>query len=130
MLFAGWTLFLAGSMTGRGSSLYTPFGGNPNYMAMQILLFTNANEKAFGASLEYDFGTVGLSGLSAGTWFTQGWGAIDSSTNTGIPNRSELDFWVQYRPTEGPLKGFRIKTQYGNVWQQGMCGTLNRQSRS
>ena len=119
MLYAGWTLFVAGSATGPGSSLYTPFGANPNYTAMQQLLFTNANEKAFGGSIAYDFGTVGLSGLSAGAWYTKGWGAINSSTNVGIPDRNELDLWIQYRPTEGPLKGFRLKMQYANVWQQG-----------
>jgi hypothetical protein len=118
-LYGGWTLFVAGSMTGPGSSLYTPFGSNPNYTAMQQLLFTNANEKAFGGSLAYDFGTVGLPGLSAGAWYTKGWGAIDSSTNAAIPDRSELDLWIQYRPTEGRLKGFRLKAQYGNVRQQG-----------
>jgi hypothetical protein len=119
MLYAGWTLFVAGSITGRGSSLYTPFGANPNYTAMQQLLFTNANEKAFGGSIAYDLGTVGLSGLSAGAWYTHGWDAINPSTSLGIPNRNELDLWIQYRPTEGPLKGFRLKAQYGNVWQQG-----------
>jgi hypothetical protein len=40
-------------------------------------------------------------------------------TNSAIPNRSELDLWIQYRPSEGPLKGLRVKTQYGNVWQDG-----------
>ena len=72
MVYSGWTLFLAGSMTGPGSSLYTVFGGNPNYTGMQQLLFDNANEKAFGGSVAYDFGSVGLSGLSAGVWYTQG----------------------------------------------------------
>jgi hypothetical protein len=27
--------------------------------------------------------------------------------------------WVQYRPTEGPLKGLRVRTAYSNVWQGG-----------
>lgn len=40
-------------------------------------------------------------------------------TNVAIPDRRELDVWLQYRPTEGPLKGLRLKTQYSNVWQQG-----------
>jgi hypothetical protein len=119
MHYAGWTLFVAGSITDRGSSLYTPFGSNPNYTAMQQLLFTNANEKAFGGSIAYDLGTAGLSGLSAGAWYTHGWDAINSSTNAGIPDQKELDLWIQYRPTEGPLKGFRVKVQYANVWQQG-----------
>jgi outer membrane porin, OprD family len=119
MLYAGWTLFVAGSMTGPGSSLYTPFGANPNYTAMQQLLFTYANEKAIGGSVAYAFSTPGLSGLSVGTWYTHGWSAIDTSTNAGIPDRNELDLWIQYRPAEGPLKGFRLKMQYANVWQQG-----------
>ena len=86
---------------------------------MQQVSFDNANEKALGASVAYDFGALGLSGLSTGAWFTQGWDAIDASTNVAIPNRRELDLWIQYRPTEGPLKGLRVKTQYSNLWQQG-----------
>ena len=70
-------------------------------------------------SVAYDFGTAGLSGLSTGAWYSQGWGAINPSTNLAIPDRRELDLWIQYRPTEGPLKGFRLKTQYSNLWQQG-----------
>ncbi len=86
---------------------------------MQQVSFDNAGEKAIGGSAAYDFSSVGLSGLSAGAWYTQGWGAINTSTNLGIPDRRELDLWIQYRPTEGPLKGFRLKTQYSNLWQQG-----------
>jgi hypothetical protein len=89
---------------------------------MQQASFDNAREKAIGGSVAYDFGyafsKAGLSGLSAGVWYTHGWDAIDPSTNLGIPNRDELDLWIQYRPTQGPLKGFRVKTQYSNVWQQ------------
>jgi hypothetical protein len=117
MLYSGWTLFVAGSMNGAGSNPISPFGGNPNYTSMQQVTFDNANEKAIGGSIAYDLGTAGLSGLSAGVWYTHGWDAIN--TNLGIPNRDELDLWIQYRPTEGPLKGFRLKMQYENVWQQG-----------
>jgi hypothetical protein len=90
---------------------------------MQQVSFDNAREKAFGGSVAYDFGyafsQIGLSGLSAGAWYTQGWDAIDPSTNAEIPDRSELDLWIQYRPTEGPLRGLRIKTQYSSLWQDG-----------
>jgi len=60
-----------------------------------------------------------LPGLSTGAWYTQGWGAIDPTNNIAIPDRRELDAWIQYRPTEGLLKGFRLKTQYSTLWQQG-----------
>ena len=110
---------MAGSITGDESSIFSPYGTKPNYTDMQQASFDNANEKAVGASIAYDFGSAGLSGLSTGAWYTQGWGAINTSTNVAIPDRRELDLWIQYRPTEGPLKGFRFKTQYANLWQQG-----------
>jgi hypothetical protein len=120
---AGWTAFIAGSMTGDGSKIYTPAGTKPIYTDMQQVSFDNAGEKALGGGLAYDFGyaygNAGLSGLSTGAWYTHGWGAINPSTNSGIPNRRELDLWIQYRPTEDPLKGFRIKVQYADLWQQG-----------
>jgi hypothetical protein len=123
MVYAGWTLFVAGSITGDESKIFSPFGTKPNYTDMQQVSFDNAREKAFGGSVAYDFGyafsQIGLSGLSAGAWYTQGWDAIDPSTNAEIPDRSELDLWIQYRPTEGPLRGLRIKTQYSSVWQEG-----------
>jgi outer membrane porin, OprD family len=122
MTYVGWTLFAAGSVTGDGSKIFSPYGTKPNYTDMQQASFDNAGEKAFGGSVAYDFGyafsKAGLSGVSVGAWYTHGWDAINPSTNLGIPNRDELDLWIQYRPTQGPLKGLRIKTQYSNVWQQ------------
>jgi hypothetical protein len=121
--YSGWTTFVAGSITGDGSKIYSPFGSKPNYTDMQQVSFDNAGEKAIGGSVAYDFGyafgNVGLSGLSAGAWFTQGWGAFNPSTNMGIANRNELDVWAQYRPKDGPLKGVRVKVQYSDLWQDG-----------
>ena len=119
MAYAGWTLFVAGSATGSGSKIFSQYGTKPNYTDMQQASFDNANEKAIGGSVAYDFGMAGLPGLSAGAWYTRGWDAINTATNLAIPNRDELDLWIQYRPTDGPLKGFRLKTQYSNLWQQG-----------
>jgi hypothetical protein len=123
MTYAGWTLFGAASSTGDGSKIYSPFATKPNYTDMQQASFDNANEKARGASAAYDFGyafrKLGLSGWSAGAWYTQGSDAINPSKNSRIADRSEADYWIQYRPTEGPLKGFRLKAQYSDLWQQG-----------
>lgn len=121
MTYEGWTLFVAGSSTGDQSKIYSPFGTKPNYTDMQQVSFDNANEKAIGGSIAYDFGYTfgkyGLSGLSVGAWATHGWDAINPITDVGIPDRDEMDLWIQYRPTEGMLKGFRLKTQYADVWQ-------------
>ena len=48
-----------------------------------------------------------------------GSGLFPGRRRQGVPNRDELDLWIQYRPTEGPFKGLRVKTQYSNLWQQG-----------
>ena len=115
--YKGWTFFVAGSITGDESNIFSPFGSKQNYTDMQQVSFDNANEKALGASLAYDFTSVGLPGVSAGVWFTQGRDAINPATGAAIADRKELDLWLQYRPKEGPFKGFRFKTQYGKVWQ-------------
>lgn len=111
------------SATGDQSKIFSPYGTKPNYTNMQQVSSDNANEKAFGASLAYDFGEAfgryGLSGLSSGVWDTQGWDAINPSTGMGIPNRNELDLWAQYRPTSGQLQGVRVKIQYSDLWQEG-----------
>lgn len=121
--YAGFTVSAAGSATGGASKIYSPFGSKQNYTDMQQVSFDNAGEKAMGGSVAYDFGhgfgEYGLSGLAVGVWDTQGWGACNPSTRAGIPDRNEIDVWLQYRPTSGLLQGFRFKTQYSNLWQPG-----------
>jgi hypothetical protein len=123
MQYVGFTAFVAGSATGDQSKIYSPFGTKPNYTDMQQVSFDNAREKAVGASLAYDlgyaFGRYGLSGLTVGAWYTHGWDAINPATNAAIQNRDELDLWAQYRPSDGPLKGLRVKVQYSDLWQDG-----------
>ncbi len=115
--YVGWIIFVAGSVTGDESKIFSPFGTKPNYTDMQQVSFDNAGEQAFGGSVAYDFSNLGLPGFTAGAWYTKGWGAINPATNTPIADRRELDFWLQYRPTAGPFQGLRVKVQYGNVRQ-------------
>lgn len=56
MSYVGWTAFVAGSITGDESKLYSPFGTKPNFTDMQQVSFDNASERAIGGSLAYDFG--------------------------------------------------------------------------
>ena len=119
LTYVGWTLFVAGSITGDEQKINSPFGSKPNYTDMQQVSFDNAREKALGGSAAYDLGYAvkALSGLSVGAWYTQGRDAIDPVTLLKIADRREFDTWIQYRPSEGPLKGFRLKVQYADVWQ-------------
>ena len=57
MAYAGWTLFVAGSITGDESKIFSQYGTKPNYTDMQQVSFDNAGEKAIGGSVAYDFGT-------------------------------------------------------------------------
>ena len=123
MSYMGWTLFAAGSITGDERAIASPYSSKPNYTDMQQISFDNANEKALGASVAYDFGYAfgqyGLTGFSAGAWYTQGWDAINPITRAALADRSELNVWLQYRPSSGPLKGLRVRTAYSEVWQDG-----------
>ena len=92
LVYSGWTLFVAGSITGNESNIFSQYGTKPNYTDMQQSSFDNANEKAIGGSAAYDFGVLGLSGFSAGAWYTQGWGAIDTSTNLESPTAENWTF--------------------------------------
>jgi hypothetical protein len=116
---AGWNLFVAGSITGHGSNIFSPFGTKPKYTDMQQSSFDSAGEKAIGGSAEYDFSGIGLPGVTAGAWYTRGWDTINATNGLAIPDRNELDLWLQYRATEGDFKGLRVKAQYANVWQDG-----------
>jgi hypothetical protein len=129
MLYAGWTLFVVGSATGSESKMFSPYGQKPNYTDMQQVSFDNAGEKAIGGSAAYEFSALGLPGFSTGAWYTQGWGAINPSTNLMIADRREMDLWIQYRPTEGPLKGLRVKTQYSDLWQMGNVRSMQSEFR-
>jgi hypothetical protein len=129
MVYAGWTLFVAGSATGNESKIFSPYGTKPNYTDMQQVSFDNAGERAIGGSAAYDFAAFGLAGLSTGAWYSQGWGAIDPASNLAIPDRRELDAWLQYRPSEGMFKGFRVKVQYSDLWQMGNVRPMQSEFR-
>jgi hypothetical protein len=134
MTYSGFIVFAAGSITGDESKIFSPYGTKPNYTDMQQVSFDNANEKAVGGSVAYDFGyafaNYGLSGLTAGAWYTRGWDAINPATNAAIADRSELDLWIQYRPSVEPLKGLRVKVQYSDVWQRGNVRTVQPEFRA
>ncbi len=40
-----------------------------------------------------------------------------------------MDLWIQYRRTERPLKGFRLKTQYSDVRQRGSVRDIQPEFR-
>ena len=110
--------------TGDGASIRSPFGTWPGYLSLINLDFDRAEETAWGVKVSYDFGRIGVPGLTASFWFAQGTGAIDPSTGESAPDRRGYDFDVTYTVPKGWLKGLQIKTRAALVGIEGTPGVL------
>ena len=135
MTYVGLIVFAAGSITGDESKMFSPFGSKPNYTDMQQVSFDNAGEKAIGGSVAYDFGyafsQLGPFRIDAPARGIRKAGAPSTPLpNAAIADRSELDLWIQYRPSVGPLKGLRVKVQYSDVWQRENVRTVQPEFRA
>jgi hypothetical protein len=115
-----WTLFLAASTTGTGADIRFPYASKPNYTDMQQVSFDRAAEDAVVVGAAYDFTKHGWEGFSIGGSFGHGWDAINPNTGVGLPDRSEYDLFLQYRPTKGHWQGFRFQAKYANVFGDGL----------
>jgi hypothetical protein len=117
--YNSWTLFLAGSTTGTGADIRSPFGSKPNYTDMQQVSFDRAGEDAVVVGAAYDFTKLGLPGVTAGASLGHGVDAINPFTGSGLPDRTEYDLFLQYRPSMGPLQGLRLQAKYAKVLGDG-----------
>jgi len=110
--YRGFVLTGAYSQVGREAELRHPFAMSASYTGMLISSFNAAGEKAFHASLSYDFSRIGLEGLS----FFVGWGrgvdAIDASTGAAQPDEEEIDLRLVYEPRRGRLQGLRVELEH------------------
>jgi hypothetical protein len=91
------TLTGAFSITGSGSAIQSPWGTYPGYLSMIDQDFNRANETAVLLGVEYDFKNL-VRGLSAYTNVAWGWDAINATTRTRLPDQTEYDVTVDYRP--------------------------------
>ena len=57
---------------------------------------------------------------SAGASIGRGVDAINPTTGDGLPNRTEYDVFLQYRPAEGHWQGLRLQAKYANVVGHGL----------
>lgn len=116
---AGAHLTLAFSTTSDGADVQSPFGGYPGYLSLMERDFDRAGEDAWGVGLAYDFGRLGVPGLSAFFNFAQGTGARDPETGQPRANAREFDLTVDYRITrKGWLEGLWLRLR-GALLQDG-----------
>ena len=80
--------------TNGSDDLLAPFGES-KFISQQILALDRADEDAFAAKLEYDFGHIGVEGLSAYAFYSI-YDTPDSGDNAS-PDATELDLDLQYK---------------------------------
>ncbi len=98
VIFRELTVTGAFSITGSGNNIQSPWGSYPGYISLIDQDFNRANEKAVLLGLAYDFSKVLAPGLSASTNVAHGWDAINPKTRDEVPNQTEYDATVDYRP--------------------------------
>ena len=104
--YAGVVLRLGASVTGPNAPILSPFGTNPSYVDLMQRTFVLEDEKAFLASLSYDFSGVGLPGLTGIVNFVA---AFDGRTLGVRRNAQEVDVTLDYRIGRGWLQSFWLR---------------------
>lgn len=112
-------LTLASTNTGSGSRIRSPFGGRPSYLSLMRQDFDRANEFGYLVGLSYNFSRIGLPELSAFTNFAWGNNAEDPVTNENLPDETEYNFTLDFRPKSGALNGFWLRSRYAYVDFEG-----------
>lgn len=103
------------TQTDSGGLVRSSFGTHPGYTVGLVEDFNRAGERAWLLGLVYNFGSFGLKDLSINTAYTDGSGAIDEITKEALPSKNEFDITIDYRPSEGLLKGFWLRLRSGTV---------------
>ena len=112
-------LILAVSTTSSGADIRSPFGTYPGYVSLIDRDFNRAGEDAWLIGLAYDFGRLGVTGLSAFCNFAQCTGARDPATGEPRSNEREFDLTVDYRVArKGWLDGLWLRLR-GALAQDG-----------
>jgi len=118
----GWRgaiITLAGSITDDGAGIRKPWGGSPSYLSIQRLDFDRANEKAMLLGLSYNTEFFSSLGLSSYINIAHGSDAKDPATGIGLPDRTEYDFTVDYKPPKGSLEGLWLRVRYNHIDTEG-----------
>ena len=116
-------LTLATTNTGAGAGIKSPFGGRPSYLSLMRQDFDRANEVGILVGLSYNFSRFGLPDVSAFTNFAWGNNAEDASDERNLPDETEYDFTVDFRPKSGALNGFWLRARFAHVDFEGGTDT-------
>lgn len=110
------TFTVAGTATGSGADMTSPWGGYPGYTSVQVEDFNRAGEDALLLRASYDFSCI--QGLSAYVLAVTG----TDPDASGEYARNEYDSNLQWKASEGLLKGLTLRLRYAVVTQDGRNG--------
>lgn len=117
--YLGAVITLAGSVVDDGAGIRKPWGGTPSYLSIQRLDFDRAGEKALLFGLSYNTDFFSSLGLSSYLNIAHGRDAEDPVTGIGLPDRTEYDITVDYKPPKGFLEGLWIRARYNRIDTKG-----------
>jgi outer membrane porin, OprD family len=115
--YGGAVFTLGYTNTLRRDDMQNPWSGYPGYTSVQVQDFNRAEEQAVIGKLSYDFSRLGLEGVSSYVLFVQGWGRVNPSTKSGMPDENEFNFDFQWRPKWSFLNGLSMRYRYSRVHQ-------------
>lgn len=110
---------LRGALTMNGSEmdLISPYGYYPGYTKAQVADFNRAGETTWRVGAEYDLAALGLDGFLLASDYFSGNGAVDQDGEPAA-DMDEVDVRIDYRVSQGILKGFWLRLQGGFVDEQ------------
>lgn len=105
--YGGALLSLSYTNTTKGSNLRSPYGSDPGFNGLMISNFTSAGEQTYGVALSYDFGRIGLTGLTAFASYV--YGALPSDGW-----EQEVNVTADYRIGSGVLDNLWLRLRYAH----------------
>jgi hypothetical protein len=104
-------LNLAFTSTDGEEQIRSPWGSDPSYLARMQKNFNRAGEDAWGVGVSYHFARLGLPDVSTVVSYTSGQNAKNVETGSSLPDREEVDLTLDYRPSEGRLRGVWLRAR-------------------
>ena len=106
---------LAGSRTGDGAFIRAPWDGKPSCLSLQRSDFDSAGERAVMLGLSYNTEYFSALGLSSFLNIAHGWDRRLAFEGTDLPDRTEYNLTVDYKPPDGPLRGLWIRLRWAHL---------------
>ncbi len=115
---------LGASFTGDNASIFRFYGSSPSYVDLMQRAFLAQGEKALLASVSYDFGHIGVKGLSAIVNFVAAFdGETTDVAGDDFFDRSgaaqEIDLTFDYKIRSGLLESFWLRLRASWLAENG-----------